>query len=561
MMTRYASHISLENCIGELEPSCSNDEQIDNNISSHHILNRFSGLKKDVVQRLMNGDNFHQIVKDTGENKNVIYQIKKELMTDFQELHDEQKRHRMLLAQKAPLQILLNELRPAVKLLNLQEFTQLYIYEYDPEAQAKHWRAPAFLNTLEQIWSGGTKSCTLAPREHMKTSGVINFLIKTVFTREYPLEINYYHLTDELALEKFRKMKRLIERNPILSYNFQVDLAKSWKDDYLQLADGTIIQPMSFQAGSVGKHPHIIVLDDVIDRRVIYSDQLNSKAIDTFYSNIYPMISKDEPDRKIIAIGTAQRKDDLYHSLPADFSFNLYKAVIDDAKQEVLCPEMYSYQALMKIKADVSKDRGEKYWLKEYMNTPFEAMGMIIKSDWLREYHYTPTSDQLKQYRIYQGWDLSVGKDLEKGDWTVGATIGVQEVEKKLMIKVLDIVRARLPFASRLQEISNAFNKWRPELVGIEDVTFQYDTVKTLRDTTLIPIVGIKALKNKVESFQTELAPYFENGQIEIPAWMTDLKTELLSLPVGEHDDMADAIKIAIKSALSLKVEPRVRFI
>jgi len=172
-------------------------------------------------------------------------------------------------------------------------------------------------------------------------------------------------------------------------------------------------------------------------------------------------------------------------------------------------------------------------------------MGLIIKPEWIRTYSTAPDIDELD---LYQGWDLSVGKDLESGDWTVGATIGLKKLDEKLLIYVLELYRARIAFSERLKAIVSVYNKWEKVIkVGVEENVFQYDTVKTLIDQTNMPIEGVKSVKNKTESFQVELAPHFENGKVLIPAHDLELKKELLSLPAGAHDDRADAIKIAIK--------------
>jgi predicted phage terminase large subunit-like protein len=439
----------------------------------------------------------------------------------------------------------------------LARFSQMYVARYDPEAVLKEWKGIEFQNTLGNIWSTHRKSRVLAPREHLKTTSVLAYLLKRIFTRTYPLEISYYHINEKMATEKLRKLRRIIESNEILSEILQLDDAKSIREDQIILSDETIIQPLSWEMGVVGKHPHIIVLDDVIDRKVIYSDEANQKAIDKFYSDIYPMISKDDPDRQIIIIGTAQRQDDLYHNLPADFHCATYKAIINEKKKQVLAPDLFTFQQLAKIRSDISQTQGERFWLKEYQNIPMSAQGLIFKAENIR-YYATPPKNLTK----FQGWDLAVGKDLEKGDWTVCVTIGVDSSDKdKVKVYILDIYRSRISFGERLKMIGKKFNDFKPQLVGIEEVAFQYDTIQALKDSTLMPIIGVKALTNKIQSFQTELAPYFENGQIYIREDMKEFVNELLAIPASEYDDQADALKIAIKTALQEPVKPRVRVI
>lgn len=267
------------------------------------------------------------------------------------------------------------------------------------------------------------------------------------------------------------------------------------------------------------------------------------------------MISKDEGDKQIIIVGTTQRKDDLYHSLPPDFK--LFKWAAYRGDKQPLSPELYSVKDLERIEANISAKFGNRYWLKEYMNVPLEALGYIIKPDDIRLFSRLPEINDPKDTTkkiavdldIFQGWDLSVGKNIEKGDWTVCVTIGVDRSLEKIRIYVLDVYRARIDFNTRMEMVNRKFHEWKPLAIGIESNAFQYDLVKVCKDRGL-PVQEIKSIKNKVESFTAELAPYFENGQVFIKEYMNDLKLELLSLPVGEFDDQADALKFAIKVAL-----------
>lgn len=443
----------------------------------------------------------------------------------------------------------MNFLPSIVNELPLAAFVNLFVYRFDEEALIKSWQSTQFQNTLENIWEQNAKSCVLAPREHLKTSTVLYYLLKKIYTRNHPLEIDYYHLSGSLAEEKFHKLIRIIESNPFLRVNMKPEKAKIWSGKGIELFDGTVIKPLSYQQGVRGKHPHIIVLDDVIDPTVMYSDTKNRKSIEKFYEDIYPMISKQDKEKKIIVIGTVQRKDDLYHSLPEDFRQYTFQAITNKEQQNVLSPELFTFDELMKLKQNISQKFGEKFWDKEYMNMPFEAMGMIIKPEWIQTFSQRP-----EKLNIYQGWDLAVGKDLDKGDWTVCVTIGIVE-ENPIKIYILDVYRDRIDFGARIIKIKEKYQEWHPFIIGIEEVTFQYDTIQYLKQQNYtLPIQGVKAITNKIQSFQVELAPYFENRQIFLPYQQESLKQELLSLPVGQFDDQADALKIAIKAA---NLQPR----
>lgn len=541
------------------DPTDSFIEDLDCNM----LLESYSGDKRRAIELAMQGMNFNQIAKQEGWSTAKSYKIRAQLQKELQHMSRlSQEEAQKYVANKAQeLKPVVYAIKQYIKRLSLKQFMDIFIYDYDPEAVQKNWRASEFTNTLEDIWDKNPKSRTLAPREHLKTTDLLAYITKKVAERDYAIECNYYHITGKIAKEKVRIIRRWVERNPLLGLLFDLESnTKLWGEDKLVLSDGSVIEPMGWDSGSVGKHPHIIALDDVINYKVIYSDQLNENAKNKFYTDIYPQISREDPTRKIIIIGTSQRKDDLYNELPDDFVTNTFSAIINEETKEILSPDLFTFEHLIKIRSDISKKKGSKFWLKEYQNIPFEAMGIIIDPDWIKYYDELPTKGE-----DFQGWDLSVGKDPEnhETDYTAGATIRVYKGEDdKIRIYVMAMFRKRLKFSKRLKAIASEYKDYEPMRIGIESVSFQYDTIQTLKDETLMPLVGVKAIKNKVESFQTELAPYFENGQVFLSRDLDEeLKDELLSLPVGEHDDMADALKIAIKTALTQGARPNVRFL
>jgi predicted phage terminase large subunit-like protein len=476
---------------------------------------------------------------------------------DTQKLYNEENRLKFLKNNPDFLSQMLPLIKESIKGMRLSQYVDLFINSWDKEAEMNGWHASKIQDVYEHIWNTYSKSLIQAPREHLKTTSVLEYIIKTVHARDYSIEINYYHHDLNLALEKIRKMRRLIEANPLLYYGLGLDEATSLKEDLIVFKDGTVIQPLSWKTGVVGKHPHIIILDDVIDKSVIYSDDMNKKAIEKFYLDIQPMITKMTDVKKIIVIGTVQRKDDVYAALPKDFYRIKLGAFKDNFEQKPLAPDLYTRQDLLKMKESILSnplEGGERFWLKEYMNIPFDRLGTIVKSS-----HIHPYYDPPKDLVIYQGWDLSVAKDLEKSDWTCGVTIGVQHLpDNTIKVYILNVFRKRLNFAQRIQAVKDQYQLFHPSNVGIESVAFQYDTIQTLMAETLIPIVEIKAIKNKIESFQTELGPYFERGQVfvqPLAPWYPDYVNELLALPTGSFDDQADATKIAIKTALFNYIE------
>jgi len=554
---KWLAHtIPIDECRSGSLPAVEYEDQYYNDLEKEVFLGNFTGVKKKVVSRLIDGFSFSEIKKM--DNVKNIYEVRKSIIEDMSWVFDKEEFDKYLDKDdhEKKADEFLKEIVTISKNITFKRFIKSFILDYDEEANFKNWQVPQIQQHYFDVWDKHPKSRIVAPREHLKTTTVCQYLVRRIFERDYPLEIIYLHLSKDIAIEKVRLIQSIIERNPVFSQTIKIDEAKNWKDGALRLMDGTTLTASSFGSGIVGKHPDIIVLDDVIDQQVIYSDVKNDKAIRKFYSDVYPMITKAGEDKKIIVIGTIQREDDLYNRLPDDFHCETLDAIVSEEKKQVLAPELFSWDDLMKVKADMSSQFGERYWLKEYRNIPLEAMGEIIKPEWIKTYTVAPDYGD-----VFQAWDLSVGKDVGSGDSTAGATIRVIKEGETLKIYVLDIFKARIEFAERLKAIVSLGNRYNPLAIGVEENVFQYDTVNTLKKQTNLPIVGIKTIKNKIEKFRVELAPHFENGKVFIASDMLELKQELLALPYGQFDDTCDSLTLAIQLSAQFGGEPIIDFL
>lgn len=428
-------------------------------------------------------------------------------------------------------------------------FIRNEVYQYDHEAKEKKFK----LGRLHEKWNDliwdSQRLRVLAPRDHLKTT-FFSIAYPALRCRLYPDDLIYiFSKTDQQAVKILDLMKKIIKKSPFLKELAGAG-AEFWNKTEIRCANGATVYAQGYSSAIRGAHPKLIILDDPIDLQVVYSDEQNKKVNERFYGEILPLATKDT---QIIVVGTIQREDDLYFSFdPKQWILKEYKAIINEEKKITLFPEKWDWKSLMKRKQEISYKFGERFFLKEYMNQPIDILGEIIKPEWIKYWHEKPDG-----LAVYQGWDLGVGKELDEGDYTACITIAFEPPRR---IYILDVYRARIGFGERLKMIVEKYNEWKPAKIGIEQNVFQYDTVQTLKTQTALPVFGVDTIKNKVEGFQVELAPLFESGDVLLKPGMDELRHELLSLPRGSHDDMADALKIAVKTAVSF-VEPDIRWI
>lgn len=431
--------------------------------------------------------------------------------------------------------------REAVYYVSLPFFIEEEIYKYDSDASFQDWK----LGNLHQEWNDFLEEkriCIKAPRDHLKTF---------FFSECYPIkrlkcnsedEIQIFSKTDKLAVRILDRIKRRIYKNPNLRY-LSGRGSDFWSKTEIRCSNGATIYAQGFSSAIRGGHPKLIILDDIIDTQVVYSDEQNEKTKERLAGEILPMA---EPDTQIIIVGTLQREDDIYSSVDSkNWLIKNYDAILDEEKKQTLFPEKWDWEKLMKRKEEISALKGEKWFLKEYRNWPVKLLGEVIKSEWIGWYDKLPEG-----LKIYTGWDLSVGKDIEKGDYSACITFGV---DKKGNIYVIRAYRGRIDFPTRLKKVVEFANFDRPGKIRIEENTFQADSVQVLKTNTALPIEGVKTTINKIKKFSEELAPLFENRKVFLKKGDEShqiFADELCSLPRGKYDDMSDAFCIGLKDVM-----------
>ena len=368
------------------------------------------------------------------------------------------------------------------------------------------------------------------------------------------IDIRYFTGSDQLAIEKLDHIK---EWAKLPYFKSLLDGADTNNKTELKFGGNQRIYVQGYGGKARGGHPDFIILDDIIDSAVIYSEDANKKSKERLAMEILPMA---EPHTKIIIIGTIQKDNDLYsvdwkNDLNEDKYFTkTYDAIVDEEKHITLFPEKWSWERLMAKKKEITELAGTKWFDKEYRNMATNLLGEIIKPEWYREYEILP-----EQLDVYTGWDLAVGKDVDTGDWTAKVTIGVDADEN---VYILDVYKDRIDFGKRIKAISYEADKDKPIRVAIEENVFQADTVQVAKQNCDYNVIGVKTTINKVQKYNEQLVPLFESGRIYFKKGdikQQELWRELCSLPRGAHDDMSDALCIALKDVL-VKSRPRIEF-
>jgi predicted phage terminase large subunit-like protein len=129
-------------------------------------------------------------------------------------------------------------------------------------------------------------------------------------------------------------------------------------------------------------------------------------------------------------------------------------------------------------------------------------------------------------------------------DFTVIATVAVTPNGQFIL---LDLLRRRVEAPDIIPIMKDINDREMPEAFYIEKTGFQLSMVQIARREGL-PVKELRADRDKV-SRALPLAARMENGKVwfnEKSVWYDDLMRELLTFPVGEHDDQVDALAYAV---------------
>ncbi len=435
--------------------------------------------------------------------------------------------------------------------LHLGIFIETILYPANPEAVAKGWK----LGKVHiKEWSRQVKKKrfrTLAPRDHLKSFFFVEAHSLQEAWNETVNEILILGLNDPKAYERLEHIKRFILQTPELVHLYN---SNKWAIQEIVLSNNVKICAQGYNSGLIGGHPGLILLDDVIDMKVFYSESVNEKSIERFYAQVIPMATAET---RIGMSGTIQAKNDLYHSLdPETWDLHTYSAIVDREKQQTLWPEYWNWEPLMDRKKEIEFKFGPRFWLKEYENNSSGLEGRIFKEQWFK---YVPRNELPRFCAMVNGWDLAV-KKTQTSKKTAGVGLGVS-VDNKIYI--VDADQGLWDMDERFAKIEQMQIMTAAREVGIEDNVFQDDTVTNMRKRLPVPVNGFTTIENKIvkaeanglffmpehDTMRVVCEGFTKDGLPILKQGIRELLDEMLACP-GAEWDILDAFDIAMRAAL-----------
>lgn len=347
--------------------------------------------------------------------------------------------------------------------------------------------------------------------------------------------------TAELASDFGREVRNIIGSKEYRAVFDSTRLAEdSQSKGKWHTSDGGIYYAVGVGGSLLGRGGDIMLIDDPYASMEDAQSELVRKRVWEWYTGT--AYNRLQPGGAIVLINHRMHEDDLsgalLHQQAAggdEWKVVELPAINDDG--EALWPESYPIEDLERIKRNTLP----RFWSALFQQKPAPDEGEYFKREWFNWYlpHERP-----KHLRYYGASDYAVTD--KGGDYTVHGVCGVDADDN---LYVVDIWRAQCESHVWVEQFINMMAQWKPLDWGEE----QGQIIKSLG-----PFIDRRMRERKVFGRRSQMTSVSDKptrcrsfqarasmGKVYLPegaTWVPDLLQELLTFPVGKHDDQVDVL-------------------
>lgn len=509
-------------------------------------------------------------------------------------------------------------LRKRLGAFDLEYFGRAYLPHYFVR------ESPKFHGELDGIWEEGVmkgknairdakeisraqgcRRAILAPRGHAKST---TFTFKdTLHASAYGYKHYIIILSDssEQAEGFLTDIKTEYEENAALREDFGDLQGKVWKAGVILLANGVKIEAIGSGKKIRGRRhkqwrPDLIICDDLENDENVNTPEQRKKLRNWFYK----AVSKaGDTYTDIVYIGTLLHFDALLANVAKNPQYKTvkYRGVISFAKNEelwsaweaiytdlnndnrqedaraffeanreemlegteVLWEAKLSYYDLMVIRVS----EGESSFNSEIQNDPIDPESCAFNEEWFSYYKDDEVDFSDSRFLFVGANDPSLGKNkksdtsaiiaLAKDTRTGYMYVVVASIEKR---KPDVIIEDAIETSKRLRrDYKKPFTKFRVETVQFQHFFKDVMAQRSAEAGEYLPIEEVNNVQNKDLRIQS-LQPFVKNGYIKFNEKHKTLLQQMKEYPMGKNDDGPDALEMAVRAALELKVGTKVDY-
>lgn len=409
---------------------------------------------------------------------------------------------------------------------------------------------------LQVFLSAHRKALIELPRDHGKSVQVCARVLWEL-GRNPGLRVKLVCATDQLAAERSRFLRDAIGDNRVLQTVFpHLRPGSPWAAEAFTVARpadviGPSVAAFGVGTGSTGARADLLVCDDVVDVRSLYSKAERDRVTAYFFDNLMNLL---EPDGRFWGLCTPWHADDLNARLKANPAFALFRRAVGP-ELEPVWPEKWPAERLAERKAEI----GDAAFARGYRLLPIDESEVAIRPEWVKTW-----DDELPR-EVFDRVVLAVDPAVSvKATADASALVVLGRVGNE--VRCLEAVARRVATPGLVELIDSADGRWRPDAILFEsNAAFKGIKDLLVRHARFGPRVhGVDASRSKegrVASFSVSV----QNGSFRlkgdgsdrVDAGQRELFEEMTTFPFAPHDDLVDAAAAGTEYLYS-RPEPRI---
>lgn len=452
---------------------------------------------------------------------------------------------------------------------NLPLFCRFLFPKYFPA------ETPDFhVRIIDHIERPGNKAVA-APRRHAKTT-LVDFgwlAWRILYGRNHYVQL--FSDTYAQSVENVNNLRNELAENELLIWIYGPQKTEEWRDGEFVTAGGCKVEAKAYGIRVRGSRfrqyrPDLQVYDDMENDENVASAEQRMKRRNWLTKAAMPAMAKGG---EVVYIGTVLHSDSLLQNILdgvdefASWKTLLFKALSEDADGNLvsLWPAVYSVGEYLRMRDDPTYEgyMGSLAFAQEMQNQPISDADRVIKEGWIDPYRYSLAAKDAEWrsenpeaapdaswasselQNVIMAIDPAISEKTSADYWA----LQVWGFDKKGEQWQLDMHRMREKDPKKqVQVIIDYYLKWKPHKIKIEAVAYQAGLATLVQKEaaergTYLPIFTVVPDKDKRRRAIIHSAN-FSGGLVHL---MTDhplaevFRSEILSFPLGSHDDMLDA--------------------
>lgn len=406
---------------------------------------------------------------------------------------------------------------------------------------------------LQAFLSSERRGLVELPRDHGKSTQVCARLIWEL-ARDTSLRIKIICASEALAVERGRFIREAIVNNSRVKVVFpNLRPARPWSDTRLSVvrpanAIGPSLTSIGVQAASTGSRADILVCDDIVDVKALYSKAERDRVKEHFRNNLMNLL---EPDGRFWGLCTPWHRADLNAELKENAAYPVLRRAID-SDLEPIWPERWSKEALEARQREI----GSASFARGYRLVPLADEDTVISRECVQYWK----ADDRHLDRLILSVDPAISTSA-RADRSAFVVLGQYGNE----IRCLYSLARRVNAPGLISLIRKVDSAWNPEVILFEsNAAFRGIAELMTAHESFGPkvkqIVNTRDKGARVATFGVSV----ENGSFRLEARengegfdsQNELLDEMITFPLGEHDDLLDAAATGTSYLLGNK-EPR----